>query len=230
LFEIQFIQRLPSFLWRHYFLFFSAFFLQKYEKLTLGEYSWMTFQQWGNRARHLGAGMQTLTSLSSKDRIVIYAETQRDWMTAALAAYHHNLSVVTAYATLGADAAAFAINQTKAKVVVADAKLLPIVVKVIGQCPTLKAIITITPLEAGDKTNLENLGLAVSSIDELVEIGKTAAVPVALPTREDVAMIMYTSGTTGECFRYELFDFVVERGGREGERLIARRHAQTEVD
>ena len=58
--------------------------------------------------------------------MLIYAETKRDWLTAALACYYHNLTIVICYTTLGADATTFSVNQTNATVVIADPKFMPV--------------------------------------------------------------------------------------------------------
>ena len=47
-------------------------------------------------------------------------------MTAALACYYHNLTIVICYGTLGADATTFSVNQTNATVVIADPKFMSV--------------------------------------------------------------------------------------------------------
>merc|ERR1712216_937636 len=66
-----------------------------------------------------------------QDRVIIYAETQREWMLAAQGAFSQSLQVVTVYATLGEEGLIHGTTQTKSKVIVADAKLLKIVANAI---------------------------------------------------------------------------------------------------
>lgn len=169
----------------------------KFEKLTLGNYEWMTYGEWGARISAFGSGLKKFSGIEAKDRMLIYAETQRDWMTAAFAGWSNNLAVVTAYATLGAEGAKFAINQTKAPVVVADSKLLKVLLTVQPDCPCVKTIVTISEVEAETKEKLEAGGVKVATFDELVKMGTDEPVAATPPTPEDTAVIMFTSGTTG---------------------------------
>ena len=223
-------------------------------QLTLGQYSWMSYGEWGDRIKNFGAGLKGFSGIKSGDRMLIYAETQRDWMSAAfsgamtfdvnsthlsslastnavttnaittapcrvvlitrlagsrllacsricfvlgLSGWSNNFSVVTAYATLGADGAKFAINQTKAAVVVADAKLLKVLLQVQGDCPCVKFIVTLTEVDADTKKRLEDGGVKVATFDELVTAGAETPVESTPPTADDIAVIMFTSGTTG---------------------------------
>eukprot|EP00298_Acanthocystis_sp_HF-20_P004344 c14681_g1_i1.p1 GENE.c14681_g1_i1~~c14681_g1_i1.p1 ORF type:complete len:704 (-),score=325.39 c14681_g1_i1:119-2230(-) len=169
---------------------------RKLEKLTLGEFKWLSYNQWGERMRNLGSGLVNFAGLQPQDRILIYAETQLDWTTAAFAAWNHNLTVVTAYSTLGPEAAAHAINITKSKLVVADAKLLKTLTGLAKQCPGLKSIVTLSEVDEESKKSIPST-IQVQDIDQLIASGKEKPVPLTVPKADDVAVIMFTSGTTG---------------------------------
>lgn len=57
------------------------------------------------------------------------------------------LTIVTAYATLGAEATKYAINQTKASIIIVDAKLAKTVSDIIADCPSVEYVLTIGELE-----------------------------------------------------------------------------------
>jgi len=171
---------------------------KKFEKLTLEDkFTWTNYKDFNQRADHFGSGLVAWSGLKPTDRMIIYAETQSNWIMAAFGAWKNNLQVVTAYATLGADGAAFAINSTKCSVVVADAKLLKILLTVQPQCPCIKYIVTITEADEETKKNLEAAGIKVTTVDELVKAGAEKPVEQVVPKGEDTALIMFTSGTTG---------------------------------
>eukprot|EP00300_Choanocystis_sp_HF-7_P037005 c52986_g1_i1.p1 GENE.c52986_g1_i1~~c52986_g1_i1.p1 ORF type:complete len:691 (+),score=140.77 c52986_g1_i1:54-2126(+) len=171
---------------------------KKFEKLSFeNEFTWISYGEWGEYVRNIGSGFVRFAGLRPGDRVLIYAETQRDWMSSCFACYNHNLTVVTAYATLGADAAAYAINSTKSKFVVADSKLLPILLTVTDKCPTLEAIVTMTDVDQDLKAKIEAHNIKVCTLAELAELGKREPAEMSPPSRDDVAMIMFTSGTTG---------------------------------
>ena len=120
--------------------------------------------------------------------------------------------VVTVYATLGEEGLVHGTTQTKAKVIVADAKLLKIVANAIktskAGMKTCTSVVYISdPVVKPDPTAaaaiaaaleaLRKAGIKVVTFDELQELGEAKPLPAAPPKAEDVAVIMYTSGTTG---------------------------------
>jgi long-chain acyl-CoA synthetase len=83
-----------------------------------------------------------------------------------------------------------------------NADLLPVVAKVIGQVPSLRLVIY--DGEASEsvlsKITSAREGVAVHSLDALRELGRQQPPETAesrTPSADDVACIMYTSGTTG---------------------------------
>jgi len=161
----------------------------KFEKLTLSEtFDWWTYAQLEEHATALSSGLP----LTKGDCALIFAETQRDWMVAALACFRVGAIVVTAYANLGEEGVTTALTQTKAKVCVCDAKLLKILAK--AQLPkSLESVATIgTVDDAGD------VGVPVKSLEELQAEGRANPKEKADVAPEDTAVIMYTSGTTGK--------------------------------
>lgn len=167
------------------------------EKIELENvYNWLTYQQYGERVKALAGGFAGL-GLKAGDKLLIYAETQLDWMVCAYAAFCHNAIVVTAYATLGEDGAAHAINQTKVSHVVADAKLVKTLAKILPQCGSVKSVVTMTKCDESISSKIASEGRSLHSVDELVAKGKEQPAERTTPKPEDIAVIMYTSGTTG---------------------------------
>lgn len=167
------------------------------EKLELaGEYTWMSYQEYYDRVLSLARGL-SLRGVEPNSKVVIYAETQRDWMAMAFAAWYNNAQVVTIYATLGEDGAAHGINETGAPVVVADAKLMKVLLKVLPSCKSVKHVVTLTASEESVVEEIEKLSISIDSVDGLMTKGRTASFSPSMPKPDDVAVIMYTSGTTG---------------------------------
>jgi long-chain acyl-CoA synthetase len=131
--------------------------------------------------------------------VVIYAETKTDWMVAAQAVYRQNCCVVTIYATLGQDGVKHGVNQTRAPVVIADAKLLPCITAIAPDCPHVSLLVTIGDAPTDEQRAKLPERVAVHAMDAVVAMGdKTASkVPPVPPAPTDTAVIMYTSGTTG---------------------------------
>jgi len=166
------------------------------EKLNLGEYEWMTFRDARARVDAIAAGLVDLAGLKPQDKVIIYADTKRDWQLTAQACFRMNLTVVTIYATLGEDGVQHGINQTQASVVVCDGKLLKTLTKVAGNCPSLKHVVTMGEPE---QASLDKLPKSVFQVglDEVARLGARKPMEARPPKPTDIAVLMYTSGTTG---------------------------------
>mmetsp|Transcript_16832 Transcript_16832/g.27915 ORF Transcript_16832/g.27915 Transcript_16832/m.27915 type:complete len:742 (+) Transcript_16832:110-2335(+) len=185
------------------------------EKLTLADtYDFITYREFGQLIGAIGSGLAGCGFLPN-ERIVIYAETSREWMLTAQGAYAVSLTVVTVYATLGEEGLMHGVSQTKAKALFADSKLLGIVATLLSSPAAtqlkkhLKHIIYFADVprvpdpkaEAQIRGCIETIvaqGLEVSSFDALAEAGKAKPLTPIPPKPTDLAVIMYTSGTTGK--------------------------------
>lgn len=169
----------------------------KREKIQLAnEYQWMNYADYYERVLSLARGLASI-GLEPQAKVVIYAETQRDWMVSAFAAWFSNAQVITIYATLGEEGAIHGINETEAAFVIADAKLLKIISKIMPKCKSIKHVVSMTAAEPALGEQIVAAGSTLHTIDDLVSSGKTASFSPRLPESADVAVIMYTSGTTG---------------------------------
>jgi len=162
----------------------------KFEKLTLaGEFSWWTYAELEEMVVAVSSGLP----VSQGDAVLIFAETQRDWMVTALACFRAGCKVATAYATLGEEGVVTSLTQTQAKVCVCDAKLIKILTKAKSLPSSLTTIVTIGEVSA------EGAPVKVVTLASLAEAGRAAPKEAATGiSPKDVAVIMYTSGTTGK--------------------------------
>ena len=166
------------------------------DKVRLGEYRWMSFREASDRASAIASGLVDLAGLKPRDKVIIYADTKRDWQLVAQACFRMNLVVVTIYATLGEDGVRHGINQTKAAVVVCDGKLLKTLVKVAGDCPSLKHVVTMGEPEQASLDKLPK-SLFQVSLGDVAKLGARKPMDARPPKSSDIAVLMYTSGTTG---------------------------------
>jgi len=171
----------------------------KFEKLVMSkEYEWMTYADYFAAVENFGAGLKkALPTLAKNDTIVIYAETSRPWMLAAYGCWRQGVTVGTIYATLGEEGALFGIDQSKCKAVVADGKLLKILSKIAKQLKYLKDVIAIVPPPADAEAELKEAGINIHLMDDLIKQGADTPVEATPASLEETAVLMYTSGTTG---------------------------------
>jgi len=168
-----------------------------FEQVVLGDYEWQTYGQYFKTVEDFGSGLAKTLSLHQGDTVVIYADTQRAWMQAAYGAWRQGLVVGTIYATLGEEAALYGINQSKAKAVIADAKLLKVLASVAGRFTSLKVVVAIKEPDEKAKAALVAAGITIHLMDDLIAVGAEAPQPATPASSDDTAVLMYTSGTCG---------------------------------
>jgi len=164
----------------------------------LGPYSYLTYREYFARVEAVGSGLAA--HLQRGDTAMIYADTSLPWMLSAFGCWRCGVRVATCYATLGEEAVLFAINQSQAKLVLADAKLLRALANLAGALTTVEAVVALTDEAAtsAPAAKLRRSGIRVHNLSELEAAGAAAPTPPTPGAPSDVAMVMYTSGTTGE--------------------------------
>ena len=118
-----------------------------------------------------------------------------------------SLFAVSLYETLGPDATEYIINHAELPTVICTLPHVSTLIKLAPRVPTLKFIICIDPLDAGElpgrsKAAVVNelaaaQGLKVFSMAEIEEMGLKSNRPMRPAGWDDTATINYTSGTTG---------------------------------
>ena len=170
-----------------------------FKKLSLGEYKWITYEDMLKRVDNLANGLLGL-GLKSGDNVVLFAETRPEWLITALACFKIKVTVVTLYATLGVEALAYGINQTEASYVITSGEQLDKIEKILTKIPQVTNLIVIT-----DKFNYNQMVKFQShkypqcvAFTEVEQEGSQANQrSYTRPKKDDLAVIMYTSGSTG---------------------------------
>jgi long-chain acyl-CoA synthetase len=176
------------------------------KKISQGEYEWNTYGELFTRINNLSDGLLSL-GLKSNDNIVLFAETRQEWLISAFACFRIKVPVVTLYASLGTEALAFGINQTKTSYLITTGEQLPKIMSILDQIPKLTHLIVIT--DKFTQINYENLRnkkpdhLNLYSFKSVEELGQESSKDSIInhkfqsPIKTDLAIIMYTSGSTG---------------------------------
>jgi long-chain acyl-CoA synthetase len=162
----------------------------------LGPYQWYTYGEVLERVNKVGSAFQSF-GLVPGDRIGLFEETRLEWTLASHGAWRQGLPILTVYANLGEEALVYALNLGEVTTLVLNAKSLPIIISAQSSLTHLKNVIYVDAAEAKYIENAKASGLNVLSFDELIELGEKRMVPSRPPKPEDLAMIMFTSGTTG---------------------------------
>lgn len=118
-----------------------------------------------------------------------------------------SLFTVSIYDTLGPDTTEYIINHSELTCVVTGMNHVTALLKLKPRIPTLKIIIVLDPLSAGElpgesKGELLNslaadLGMSIYYIRDVEALGEEHPLPMSPPSPDDTVTINYTSGTTG---------------------------------
>jgi len=171
-----------------------------------GAYVWESYEDVDTVVRQLASGLLDL-GCKAEDNIGLFSINRAEWLMTALAAYSQRMRVVSLYATLGEDAVEYIANHAEIGVVVVEKANLKKVIHLIPKVPTLKTIIQFDPnplyknvgdvVTEADREACKAAGVTLLGFSEVVARGKEKEQFPAEVLGEDLAMIMYTSGTTG---------------------------------
>uniref|UniRef100_A0A8C5HNX1 long-chain-fatty-acid--CoA ligase n=1 Tax=Gouania willdenowi TaxID=441366 RepID=A0A8C5HNX1_GOUWI len=165
-----------------------------FKKLILGEYHWLSFEETLTAAVQLGSGLASLGQ-QPKTNIAIFCETRAEWLIAAQACFAHNFRLVTLYATLGGPAVAHGLNETEVTHIITSRELLETRLQaILIKVPRLQHIIVVdnTPTTwPGYPQNITIHNMAT------YRLALTSSREREQPQSSDIAVIMYTSGSTG---------------------------------
>ncbi|XP_002532212.2 long chain acyl-CoA synthetase 8 [Ricinus communis] len=167
---------------------------RKFEKLHLGDYEWQTYGQVFDRACNFASGLIRLEH-NEDARAAIFSETREEWLIALQGCMRQNISVVTIYSSLGDDALVHSLNETEVQTLICDSKQLKKLAAISSRLTTIKNVIYFEDEGSAMPQSMSNW--TVSSFPEVEKMGKTNPLPPSLPSKDGIAVIMYTSGSTG---------------------------------
>uniref|UniRef100_A0A2I9LP62 long-chain-fatty-acid--CoA ligase n=1 Tax=Centruroides hentzi TaxID=88313 RepID=A0A2I9LP62_9SCOR len=170
---------------------------KSFTKVMLGQYRWTSLDEANNMVWSYARGFLSI-GLKSRDKISIFAETRLEWLLTALACFRINVGVVTLYPNLGDDGLVLGINESDVSVVVTSQSQLPKLRKIAGRLPLLKHVIYMESSERADESGFPE-SVRVMTLSDLKNLmdDMDPDPPYESPTPDDLAILMYTSGSTG---------------------------------
>eukprot|EP00808_Paulinella_micropora_P020902 g32481.t1 len=181
-----------------------------------GEYIYESYSLIGKKAEAFGRALVKL-GLVRNNHVGIFSPNRAEWTISALGCYSQTFRVVSLYHTLGAEAWAFILTHADLHALIVFPKEMQAVLQHLQQAQakgepveSLRLLIQLdadplygnrsefVPPEAYDAAT--KLGIRIMGFSEVLKLGSTpeqARIPLSLPKPDDIAFIMYTSGTTG---------------------------------
>ncbi|GAB5587267.1 long-chain fatty acid-CoA ligase [Umbelopsis nana] len=170
--------------------------MKKWKYFQLSEFQYVGYRKMSEIAHDIGAGLAHL-GLKKGSKLEIFAATSADWLFVAHSAFTQNISIVTAYDTLGESGLLHSMNETEVEAIFTNGDLLPTLLKVLPDCPSLKHVIYCGEAKPDIVEKVKAQVGSVISLKELKALGRQHPTPPVKPKAEDICCIMYTSGSTG---------------------------------
>eukprot|EP00796_Vickermania_ingenoplastis_P010721 gene10721-7452_t len=158
----------------------------------------MTYKELWGTVESLAKGLKEI-GVAPRSNVCIYEDTRWEWLATVYAIWGLDGVTSTVYANLGEDALCYALRETECSAIICNGKHVPLLLRnaAAGRFPACR-IVYLDELPAGTDCSDTN-GCTVVSWLDVVEKGSKSQATLQLPTdAESLALIMYTSGTTGD--------------------------------
>ncbi|KAM4826671.1 long-chain-fatty-acid--CoA ligase 6 isoform 2-T2 [Thomomys bottae] len=164
-------------------------------------YQWLSYQEVANRAEFLGSGLLQHKCKATTDQFIgVFAQNRPEWIIAELACYTYSMVVVPLYDTLGPGAIRYIINTAGICTVIVDKPqkavlLLEHVEK--KETPGLNLIILMEPFDDTLRERGQKSGVVIKSMQAVEDCGQENRQAPVPPQPDDLSIVCFTSGTTG---------------------------------
>ncbi|KAF8411775.1 hypothetical protein HHK36_004334 [Tetracentron sinense] len=169
---------------------------RSFEKLHLGGYEWLSYGETFEAVCSFASGLAQLGH-KREERAAIFADTQAEWLIALQGCFRRNITVVTIYSSLGEEALCHSLNETEVSTVICGHKELKKIIGISGQLDTVKRVIYMEEDRIPSEDLLGSSSWFITSFSEVQILGRENPVAADLPLSADIAVVMYTSGSTG---------------------------------
>ncbi|XP_038858141.1 long-chain-fatty-acid--CoA ligase 1-like isoform X3 [Salvelinus namaycush] len=165
-------------------------------------YQWISYTEVAEQAQVLGSGLLGKGCQPKPEQLVgIFAQNRPEWIISELACYTFSMAVVPLYDTLGEEAMVHILNLAEISLVICDKEekaesLLGNKEK--GVTPTLSCLVLFNPCSDAIVERGKNCGVEILELTQLMELGRQNLRDPAPPQPQDLAVVCFTSGTTGK--------------------------------
>ncbi|XP_029621766.1 long-chain-fatty-acid--CoA ligase 1 isoform X1 [Salmo trutta] len=163
-------------------------------------YKWLSYREVADKAECIGSALLHRGHSHTGDKhIGIFSQNRPEWTISELACYTYSLVCVPLYDTLGLEAIEYIIDQAAISTVICDLvdKVRLILDCVSGKEHTLKTIVLMEAFDEELVARGQQSGIEILSLKDVEAVGKAHHQQPLPPTPEDLALICFTSGTTG---------------------------------
>ncbi|VDK36490.1 unnamed protein product [Taenia asiatica] len=164
-------------------------------------YEWRTFSEVYASVKNFGSGLRTLDSLTSEPSkcVGVYGKNRPEWLISQYACSSYKLITVPLFDTLGEEALLYICKQTELSVVVCDTAAQAL--KLLNLAETIPFVKHLIIMNTGDDLTALRAragdAIQVFTFTEILTRGEASPLETMPSEPDDLALICYTSGTTG---------------------------------
>ncbi|XP_015260537.1 PREDICTED: long-chain-fatty-acid--CoA ligase 6 isoform X2 [Cyprinodon variegatus] len=164
-------------------------------------YKWLSYKEVSARAEHLGSGLLHQGCQPNPSQFIgVFAQNRPEWIISELACYTYSMVVVPLYDTLGADAIRFIINTADICTVICDkVEKAQVLLENVErkETPKLQRIILMDAFGSELEERGKGCGVHVQALLEVEALGREHYRKPTPPAPDDLSIVCFTSGTTG---------------------------------
>jgi len=163
-------------------------------------YEWVTYGHVAQIRNAVGSGMLELGIRGgSETRVGLYSHNSVDWMLVDCAVHAYGMTAVPLYDTLGPDSVEYISNHAELAAIACSITVLDKLYPVLSSCSTVKLVVVYgtTPHQRLPEKPAGCGHVRVMTLDRVQAMGYKHPKPHMPPRPDDIALINYTSGTTG---------------------------------
>ncbi|XP_028327434.1 long-chain-fatty-acid--CoA ligase 1a isoform X2 [Gouania willdenowi] len=163
-------------------------------------YEWLSYKEVADRAENLGSALLHRGHSHTGDKYVgIFSQNRPEWTISELACYTYSMVAVPLYDTLGTEAIDYILDKASISTVICDVseKAALILDCVGGKKRSVKTIVVVEKFDSDLVTRGQQSGIEIMSLKEFEAMGEANHQNPVPPTPDDLALVCFTSGTTG---------------------------------
>lgn len=154
---------------------------------SYGDYKWLSFRQFRQQCLYFAAGMQSL-GIKKGDKIGIFSHSSIQWQIVNFSSLYIGAIPVTVSDSFYPDSSKYIINHSKCRMLVLNGLNVDKFKTYMKDLKNLEFVVAISYIKSE----------SIMTFDEIIERGKQfKEFEQYHPVKDDIALIMYTSGNSG---------------------------------
>ena len=165
------------------------------------EYQWLTYSEVAEKVHVVGRGivsvLESTTVEQACTKVGVFAKNCTEWILALHGSYSQSLVNVAVYDTFSDNALVHVINHSNMKLLFVSEALFPKLLSHANKFVSLRLLVLLDGEPTREQTEALPETFNLFSFNQILRRGERSRAEVVPPRPDDLATIMYTSGTTG---------------------------------